>query len=435
MNWSKLMVCSLIGLLGATARAESPAPAVSTENAPASFPAVPPKGRIILWGADATKAGTPLTYQISYLADAAVAGQAIQMVVKSTWQVEKEVKNNKTGAMEKKKIDEHIFKYFPITPKKQSLETIALPAFDKGTAIELFFADKAEKPQPLSNVIELKKKGALYLMPEAEELAKTIAALPAQAPVKLAKPHKVLVYTAASGFKHDSIPLAARTILLLGQKSGAWETLISNDRHMFEPETLAQFDAVMMDSTTGSLFGDPDKTVNERLRKSLLDFVASGKGLAGCHAATDCSYDWKEYGAMMGGFFAGHPFGKITVRNEEPRSPLNAAFKGENFDFQDEMYTFREPYSREKLHILLSMDISKLPDDPARPGFKLKENRADHDYAISWIHEYGKGRVFYCSFGHQHHVWSTPALLQHYLAGLQYALGDLQADASPSSKK
>jgi len=255
---------------------------------------------------------------------------------------------------------------------------------------------------------------------------------PAGAP---AKPHKVLVYTATSGYKHDSIPLAAHAILLLGQKSGAWETLISNDRHMFEPETLAQFDAVMMVSTTGSLFGDPDKTVNERLRKSLLDFVASGKGLAGCHAATDCSYDWKEYGAMMGGFFAGHPFGKVSVRNEDPRSPLNAAFKGENFDFQDEMYTFREPYSREKLHILLSIDIAKLPDDPAKPGFKLKENRADHDYAISWIHEYGKGRVFYCSFGHQHHVWYTPFLLQYFQAGLQYVLGDLQADATPSAKK
>ncbi len=204
---------------------------------------------------------------------------------------------------------------------------------------------------------------------------------------------------------------------------------------MFEPETLAQFDAVMMMETTGSLFGDPDKAVNERLRKSLLDFVEGGKGLAGSHAATDCSYDWKEYGAMMGGFFAGHPFGMISVRNEDSQSPINAAFQGKDFDFQDEMYTFRDPYSREKLHILLSMDISKMPDDPAKPGFKMKENRTDHDYAISWIHEWGKGRVFYCSLGHQEKTWYTPTIQQHYLAGMQYALGDLKADATPSAKK
>jgi type 1 glutamine amidotransferase len=435
MKVSPALLIPLIGLFSATAWAEPPAPAVSAANAPTGFPAVPPKGRIILWGADATKAGTPLTYQISYLADDAVVGQALQLAVKATWQVEKEVKNNKTGVMEKKKIDERVVKSFPITPKKQAVETIALPAFDKGTAIELYFAGNTEKLPPLSNAVELKKRGALFLLPEAEELAKTVAALPETAPVKPAKPHKVLVYTANSGFKHDAIPLGARTILLLGQKSGAWETLISNDRHMFEPETLAQFDAVMMMQNTGSLFGDPDKTVNERLRKSLLDFVASGKGLAGSHAATDCSYDWKDYGALIGGYFAGHPFGKISVRNEDPQSPLNAAFKGAGFDIQDEMYTFREPYSREKLRILLSIDISKLPDDPAKPGFKMKENRPDHDYAISWIQEYGKGRVFYCSFGHQHHVWSTPSLLQHYLAGMQYVLGDLKADAKPSAKK
>ena len=430
-------VLFLVGALGLTAYAAAPEPAISAGNAPAGFPAVPSKGRIILWGADATQASSPMTYQISYLADEAVAGKSLQMAVKTTWQVEKEEKNVKTGAMEKRKFDEHAFKFFPITTKKQSVETVTLPAFDgKETAIELFLAESAgEKPVPLSNSIELKKKGDRFQMPEVEEAAKTAAALPEKAPAAPAKPRKVLVYTAATGFKHSSIPLGARTILLLGQKTGAWQTLVSNDRYMFEPETLAQFDAVMMMETTGSLFGDRDKAVNERLRKSLLDFVEGGKGLAGSHAATDCSYDWKEYGAMIGGFFAGHPFGKIGVHNEDPKSPINAAFQGKDFDFQDEMYTFRDPYSREKLHILLSMDISQTPDDPAKPGFKMKENRPDHDYAISWIHEWGKGHVFYCSFGHQDHVWSTPTLLQHYLAGMQYALGDLKADASPSVKK
>jgi type 1 glutamine amidotransferase len=357
------------------------------------------------------------------------------MAVKCAVQVEKEQKNNKTGKMEKKKIDEFSFKFSPITPKKQSVAIINLPEFDKEHQIELYFVDKVENPQQLSNSLKLRKKGEGFMMPEAEEIAKVAEVLPTKATEQPKKPRKVLVYTMTLGFPHDSIPLGARTILLLGQKTGAWQTLISNDRYMFEPETLAQFDAVMMMETTGSLFGDPDKTVNERLRKSLLDFVENGKGIAGSHAATDCSYDWKEYGVMMGGFFAGHPFYKIRVRNEDPRSPINAAFKGEGFDIQDEMYTFRDPYSRENLRILLSIDISTLADDPEKPGIKKGENRKDHDYAISWIRESGKGRVFYCSFGHQHQIWWTPTILQHYLDGMQYALGDLKADATPSAKK
>jgi type 1 glutamine amidotransferase len=63
-----------------------------------------------------------------------------------------------------------------------------------------------------------------------------------------------------------------------------------------------------------------------------------------------------------------------------------------------------------------------------------KENRAyDHDYGISWIHEYGKGRVFYCAHGHSEHVYWEKPMLQEYLAGVQYALGDLEADAAPSN--
>ncbi|MEI7947436.1 MAG: ThuA domain-containing protein [bacterium] len=429
----------VVGLLNATAYAASPVPAIPDDNAPTQFCAVPPKGHIILWGADAAKSGSPMTYQISYLADEAVAGKPMQISVHTTTPVEMEKVNAKTGLKEKIKTQNHGWKIISITLKKQSVESITLPPMDKETSVELFFTEENKenvaRPRPLSNSIELKKKGNLFQLPEADEIAKTIAALPEKSPAPPASPRKVLVYTATAGFKHDSIPLGARTILLLGQKTGAWQTHISNDCFMFEPETLAQFDAVMMMETTGPLFGVADRATNERLRKSLLDFVQSGKGLAGSHAATDCAYDWKEYGDMIGAYFNGHPFGKITVRNEDPKSPINAAFKGEGFDFQDEMYTFKDPYSREKLRILLSIDIAKMADDPAKPGFKMKENRADHDYAISWIKEYGKGHVFYCSFGHQHNIWWTPTLLEHYLAGMQYALGDLKADAKPSASK
>lgn len=436
MKLSRMAVSLVIGLMCLVARgADVPAPQVSSDNAPTTFPAVPPKGHLILWGADSAKAATPMTYLISYVADDTIVGKSLQLAVKCAVQVEKEEMNKKLNKMEKKKVDEFSFKFIPITPRKQSVDLISLPEFDKEYMVELFFADNIEKPQPLSNTIKLKKKDGNFIMPEADEIARVTESLPAKATAQPAKPRKVLVFTLALGFPHDSIPLGARTIKLIGEKTGAWQSLISNDRYMFEPETLAQFDAVMMMENTGSLFGDSDKTVNERLRKSLVDFVESGKGIAGSHAATDCSYDWKEYGAMIGGYFAGHPFGKIKVRNEDPGSPINAAFKGEGFDIQDEMYTFRDPYSREKLRILLSIDISTLADDPEKAGFKKGENRQDHDYAISWVREYGKGRVFYCSFGHQHQVWWAPAILQHYLDGMQYSLGDLKVDATPSVKK
>ena len=283
--------------------------------------------------------------------------------------------------------------------------------------------------------------------PTSEEIKKITEAMPEKAAVKPQKPRKLLVFTLTRGFPHSSVPVAAKAFEIMGQKTGAFETVVSSDIGMFEQDKLQQFDAVLMDNTTGDLFAPKEKNLTpeeqkaaktraELLKKNLLDFVSNGKGIAGSHAATDCLYNWKEYGDMMGGYFAGHPFRKIVVKNEDPKSAINAAFKGEGFDISDEMYTFREPYSREKLHILLSIDMAKTPlaDEPNKPGFKKGENRNDHDYAISWIKEQGKGRVFYCSFGHDHQIfWKTP-ILQHYLDGIQYALGDLPADATPSAK-
>jgi type 1 glutamine amidotransferase len=117
---------------------------------------------------------------------------------------------------------------------------------------------------------------------------------------------------------------------------------------------------------------------------------------------------------------------------EDAKSPLTAAFGGREFEISDEVFQFQAPYSREKLHILLSIDTDKTDMNPKRRF--LKERAADHDFGMSWIRKYGKGRVFYTSFGHNPEIFSNAQMLQHFLAGIQYALGDLKADDRPSGR-
>ena len=74
----------------------------------------------------------------------------------------------------------------------------------------------------------------------------------------------------------------------LGDKTGAWMTTITYDAAAITPENLKQYDAIFLDSTTGEFLDDANnKAVSEPRRQALLDFVKSGKGLAGIHAATD----------------------------------------------------------------------------------------------------------------------------------------------------
>lgn len=56
----------------------------------------------------------------------------------------------------------------------------------------------------------------------------------------------------------------------------------------------------------------------------------------------------------------------------------------------------------------------------------------DKDVPVSWIRNFGKGRLFYCSFGDNKHIFWNPEILKHHLDGIQFALGDLPADVLPS---
>ncbi len=60
--------------------------------------------------------------------------------------------------------------------------------------------------------------------------------------------------------------------------------------------------------------------------------------------------------------------------------------------------------------------------------------RKDQDFAMTWIKNYGKARVFYCALGHRHELFWNEMILQHYLDGVQFAAGDLKGDTTPSAK-
>jgi type 1 glutamine amidotransferase len=302
------------------------------------------------------------------------------------------------------------------------------------------------------------------------DLIQMMSALPESAPATPKQPRTVLVLAKAAGFVHSSIPLAARTIEALGQKTGAWNTVITYNAADITEQNLQQYDAIFLAGTTGLFLDDAtDQAVTAARRKALLDFVRGGKGIAGIHAATDSYHGaapgaapaaatapggrppvdggaplWPEFNRLIGGYFKYHWLypTQIAVKIDDPESPVNAAFTSLNkqtgvrlprpFSIVDEVYTFNETsWSRERSHVLTSIDYAKMPAE-----IKAQEpapQRADHDYALSYIQREGKGRVFVQVLGHDESIYKMPSMLAHILAGVQYALGDLQADDSPTN--
>ena len=253
-----------------------------------------------------------------------------------------------------------------------------------------------------------------------EEIAKMQEAIPAQATATPAQPRKVLLFGLYQGFRHSSIPYCANAFELMGDKTGAYSSVVSDDMALFDAQRLAQFDVVVFNNTTNLKFEDSKR------REALMAFVRGGGGIVGVHAATDNFKNFPEAAAMIGGVFAGHPWQRCPTKLDDPTHPLVAVFQGKGFTIDDEIYKFGGPYSRQKLRVLLSMDAAQ--GDPDNKG------REDHDNAVAWIQDVGEGRVFFCSLGHRHEIFWNPTILRFYLAGIQYAAGDIQADATPSAQ-
>jgi uncharacterized protein len=286
------------------------------------------------------------------------------------------------------------------------------------------------------------------------DISAMMAALPDKpfaAPQSL---RRVLVLCRAPGWVHTSIPLAAKMVEYLGDKTGAWMTDITYDSALITPENLKRYDALFLDSTTGEFLDDPnDKAVSDLRKQALLSFVKGGKGLAGIHAATDSYHTsgrpaspgaapaplagtWPEFNEMIGGFFKFHwtyPT-LIPVKIDDPNSPLTSMFPAGGYDIVDETYTFaQDSFSRKRVHVLTSINYKRMSaEDKAKEPAATR--RTDGDYALSYIQRVGNGRVFYEAHGHDEKIYFSRPFVAHMLAGIQYATGDLKTDDSPSEK-
>ncbi|MHC4353977.1 MAG: ThuA domain-containing protein, partial [Planctomycetota bacterium] len=271
---------------------------------------------------------------------------------------------------------------------------------------------------------------------EGGERRRVEAAIPSRAPSRPRKRRRLLIFELNVGYGgHRSIPTASLAFTLMGKKTGAFETVISRDPSVFEPESLRQFDAVFLNNTVGNLFTDP------ALRQSLLEFVYGGGGLMGVHGTSvaftqwpGAREDWPEFGIMLGARGASHRDSDehVIIKLDDPDHPVNRPFGGRSYDYRDEFFRIHGPYSRDRVRVIQSIDTEKT--DMNQGTARGNCVRDDNDYAVAWVRQYGRGRVFYCTFAHNPYVFWDPKMLEFYLAATQFALGDLPGPTIPSNK-
>jgi type 1 glutamine amidotransferase len=277
--------------------------------------------------------------------------------------------------------------------------------------------------------------------PTPEWTAKIKNLAPEKPRVAPKKPRKILVFTKATGYKHAVMPYVKEVVDVLGA-TGAFDVVHSENIDDFPPENLGNFDALVLNNTCSknpgrNLFRDvlekrKDLTAEQKsqkagqLEKNILDYVASGKGLVAVHGAIVFLNQSKPFKKLLGANFTHHlPQQRFAIKPVDATHPLVAAFRGEPFIHTDEPYLFDYADGGKDLRPLLEFDLDSFDK-------KARKKLGDKHHYVSWIKRYGKGRVFFVSPSHNPESYETESMLQFYLDGIQYALGDLDCDDSPA---
>jgi len=253
---------------------------------------------------------------------------------------------------------------------------------------------------------------------------------------KDAPKRRILMYTKSEGYQHDvvkrgkdgKLSLAEQIVTDLGAKHG-FEVTCTKDGGVFVPETLAKYDAFLFE-TQGDLTQpgvDKQPPMRPEGKNVLLKAIAAGKGFVGCHCASDTFHSAgprdrnqdrakrDPYIAMLGGEFIVHgEQQKAWMRVVDPSFP--GAKKLKDFELMEEWYSLKN--FAPDIHVILVQDTKGMKGkDYARPSFPA-----------TWARKHHKGRVFYTSMGHRDDVWKNPVFQKLLLGGLNWAVGNVQAD-------
>jgi hypothetical protein len=264
----------------------------------------------------------------------------------------------------------------------------------------------------------------------AEIQASILDAIPPKPYAAPKKARKLLVIESLEGMSHNTIPHANVMIEEMGKKTGAWTTEFSNDLNNLRYPKIKDYDAVFLNSIVGEFLPDL------KMREDLVRYVREGGGLGGIHGTPWASRNWDEFAEMIGAQSAPHRIENGVMKVYDKASPIVAPFNYEDLPFREEYYRFEhEGQGRlrwDKVRVLLTVELDNPKIEP-RPWTGYK--RPNNVYPVAWIRSYGKGRIFYNSLGHMEETFTQPEIVGHFLAGIQFMLGDLQADTAPNPHK
>lgn len=234
--------------------------------------------------------------------------------------------------------------------------------------------------------------------------------------------------TQSKGYKHGSVnrrqkKLAPAEIAMtqLGQQTKLFDVHCTQDCATdFTKANLKKYDIVMF-YTTGEL------PISAEARDYFLKtwLKQKGHGFIGFHSATDTFRNKKPehawYREMIGGTFSGHPWNagnNVTITVHDTKFPAMKPF-GKEFQIKDEIYQYVN-WKPKNVRVLMSLNMAKCK--PAK----------NYHVPVSWVKNWGKGRIFYTNLGHNPSTWTDKRFIKSTEEAVRWVMRLEEGDATPN---
>ena len=204
---------------------------------------------------------------------------------------------------------------------------------------------------------------------------------------------------------HGTLTQAQTALSELAELAGLAPTVVK-DVHDISPDHLASAGVLAL-FTIGETPWSPNQ------KEAAYTAWRDGKlRVLGVHSASDASHTWPEYGSMLGARFDGHPWTQNFAIDVVDTAHPATAHIGEQWDWHDEVYLFRD--LRPDAHVLLRLGGDQV--DLSVPGGRVP----DCGFPLAWSVEDGAARSFYTALGHFPLAWELPVYLRHLAGGLAW---------------
>jgi uncharacterized protein len=184
--------------------------------------------------------------------------------------------------------------------------------------------------------------------------------------------------------------------------AGCFEVRVCEDAGVLDSAaSLARYDLIFL-----HLYNATTPTLSDGAKENLLKFVKGGKGLAVSHLSSASFKEWEEFHKLCGRYWvmgkSGHgPRAVFKVRITNQEHPITKGL--DDFDADDELYARLQ--GNEAINVLMKADSDW--SKQAEP--------------LAFTLEYGKGRVFHETFGHDGKAIRNPSVQKLIQRGCEWA--------------